>query len=71
MNPDDLEPKPKADGFVRQELSRMGIAELEARIALLEGEIDRCRAEIAKRQSTRANADAFFKLTPGDGDPNR
>ena len=61
MNPDDLEPKPKPDSFVIQDLSRLGIAELEARITLLESEIGRCRAEIAKRQSTRAAADAFFK----------
>ena len=64
MNPDDLEPKPKTDGFVLQDLSRLGIAELEARIALLENEIARCRAEIAKRQSTRAAADSVFKPAP-------
>lgn len=64
MNPDDLEPKPKADGFVLSDLSRMGVAELEARITLLESEIGRCRAEIAKRQSTRAAADSFFKPAP-------
>jgi uncharacterized small protein (DUF1192 family) len=54
-------PKPKPTVTVGQDLSFQGVAELEDRIAALEEEITRVRREIAKRQSTRAAADSFFK----------
>jgi uncharacterized small protein (DUF1192 family) len=44
----------------REDLELFGTGELEERIALLEGEIERVRAQMAKKQSTRAAADALF-----------
>jgi uncharacterized small protein (DUF1192 family) len=58
---DDM-PKKAAGGVtVGQDLATMSEYELLARIAALEGEIARCRAEIAARLATRASADAFFR----------
>jgi len=44
----------------REDLDLFGIEELEERIAALETEIARARAQIAKKQSGRAAADALF-----------
>ncbi|WP_374575819.1 DUF1192 domain-containing protein [Phenylobacterium sp.] len=44
----------------REDLELYGVAELEERIALLEGEIARARAQIQKKQAGRAAADALF-----------
>jgi len=44
----------------REDLELFGTGELEERIAMLEGEIARVRAQMAKKQSTRAAADALF-----------
>jgi len=45
---------------MREDLELFGTGELEERIALLEAEITRVRAQMAKKQSTRAAADALF-----------
>jgi uncharacterized small protein (DUF1192 family) len=47
---------------VGQDLSLLSADELEMRIALLREEILRIESEKAKRGSTKAAADAFFKL---------
>jgi uncharacterized small protein (DUF1192 family) len=39
----------------------MSEPDLAERIALLEGEIERCRDAINKRQATKNAADSFFK----------
>jgi len=44
----------------REDLDLFGVEELEERIAALEAEIARARAQIAKKQSGRAAADALF-----------
>ena len=44
----------------KEDLELFGTGELEERIAMLEGEIARVRAQMAKKQSTRAAADALF-----------
>ena len=44
----------------REDLELYGVEELGERIGDLEAEIARCRAQIAKRQATRAAADALF-----------
>jgi uncharacterized small protein (DUF1192 family) len=44
----------------REDLELYGTGELEERIAMLEGEIARVRAQMAKKQSSRAAADALF-----------
>ena len=44
----------------KEDLELFGTDELEERIALLEGEIARVRGQMAKKQSSRAAADALF-----------
>ena len=44
----------------REDLELFGGEELEERIALLEFEIARVRAQIARKHSSRAAADALF-----------
>ena len=44
----------------REDLELFGADELGERIAALEAEIARARTQIAKKQSTRAAADALF-----------
>ena len=44
----------------REDLEMFGADELQERIAALQAEIERARAQIAKKQATRAAADALF-----------
>ena len=44
----------------KEDLELFGTDELEERIAALEGEIARVRGQMAKKQSSRAAADALF-----------
>lgn len=44
----------------REDLELFGADELLERIAMLEGEIARARGQIARKQSSRAAADALF-----------
>ena len=44
----------------REDLELYAVEELEARIALLEAEIARSRAQIDKKRAGRAAADALF-----------
>lgn len=59
MDWEDLDPKKKAP--TARNLEIMGVAELNAYIEELEGEIARARAVIAAKQSARAGAESFFK----------
>jgi len=45
---------------VREDLELYGVAELEERIAVLETEITRVRAQIDKKRAGRSAADALF-----------
>lgn len=45
---------------IREDLELYGVAELEERIAVLQGEIVRAQAQIDKKRSGRAAADALF-----------
>lgn len=45
---------------VREDLELYGVSELEERLELLEGEARRVRAQIDKKRSGRAAADALF-----------
>lgn len=45
---------------VREDLELYGIAELEERIEVLRAEIARVQAQIDRKRSGRAAADAFF-----------
>ena len=59
------EPRARPDDLlrmlVRQDLDPLSIAELEARITTLEGEIVRARAKCERAVNHRASADALFK----------
>jgi uncharacterized small protein (DUF1192 family) len=54
--PDDLLAQ-----LLRQDLDRFSVAELEARVAALEGEIARARGRIEYAINHRASADALFR----------
>jgi uncharacterized small protein (DUF1192 family) len=58
---DDDRPKKKIVHEIGQDLALLSIRELEERIALLNGEIDRLQAAIASKQGSRNVADQFFK----------
>jgi len=58
---DDDRPRPKVAHEIGQDLALLSVQELEARIALLRGEIERLESDIARKRSTRAAADQFFK----------
>jgi uncharacterized small protein (DUF1192 family) len=58
---EDDRPRPKITHEIGQELALLSVQELEARIALLKGEIERLEADIARKRSTRVAADQFFK----------
>lgn len=63
MDLDDALPRP-ADlvmQLARQDLDPLSVAELEARIAALEGEIARCRHRIERAVNHRASADQLFR----------
>ena len=46
--------------LAREDLEMFGADELQERIAALQAEVERARAQIAKKQATRAAADALF-----------
>jgi uncharacterized small protein (DUF1192 family) len=60
MREDDDLPKPKSL-VAKANLDPLSVGQLEDYIAELEAEIDRARADIAKKQSVRGAADAVFK----------
>lgn len=64
MDPDDIRrpgPDDPLAALLREDLDRLSVAELEARIAALDGEIARSRAKIEFAVNHRASADALFK----------
>jgi uncharacterized small protein (DUF1192 family) len=63
MEPDDL-PARTPDlvaQLAREDLDRLSVAELTARVEALEAEIARARAKMAAAVNTRASADALFR----------
>ena len=61
MDWDDLKPKPAKGISVGEDLSTLSVAELEARIAALSGEIERVQREIDAKRAHEAAADSIFK----------
>jgi uncharacterized small protein (DUF1192 family) len=57
----DLEPRPKPSMVIGENLDAISVTELEQRIIDLDAEINRIRAEIAKKRAGKAAAEAFFK----------
>ena len=45
---------------VKEDLDLFAVADLEERIEILEAEIARCRAQIVRKDASRAAADALF-----------
>ena len=62
MDLDDLAPRKKPPEIqLGEDISALSAHELQARIALLEEEVARCKAAIAARQATKSAAESFFK----------
>lgn len=61
MNWDDDLPKPKRAIEIGENLERLGVAELEERIAALQAEIARVEVELAAKRRHSAAAAALFK----------
>jgi uncharacterized small protein (DUF1192 family) len=61
VSDDDDRPKKKIVHEIGQELALLSIRELEERIVLLNEEIGRLQAAIARKQGSRSVADQFFK----------
>lgn len=60
MDEDDR-PKKKIVHEIGQDLALLSIKELEERVALLNEEVARLQATIARKQGSRSVADQFFK----------
>ena len=50
---------------LKEDLELFSVDDLEERIALLEGEIGRCRAQIQRKAAGRDAADALFRKPGG------
>lgn len=64
MDLDELfpdKPKDPLTQLTREDLDPLSVEELQARIAVLEGEIARVRAKIESAVNFRASAEAIFK----------
>lgn len=61
MDWDDVRPKPATGVMIGENLSTLSVAELEARIKDLEGEIARVRAELDAKRRHEDAASALFK----------
>ena len=58
---DDDRPKKKIAHEIGQDLILLSADELAERIALLQGEISRLEADMARKRATKSAADSFFK----------
>jgi uncharacterized small protein (DUF1192 family) len=61
MDWDEARHKPQRTIVIGEDLRTLSIAELDARVAALEAEIDRSRAEIATKRAHTAAASSIFK----------
>jgi uncharacterized small protein (DUF1192 family) len=58
---EDDRPKKKIVHEIGQDLTLLSVKELNERIALMQEEISRLEADIARKQASRSAADQFFK----------
>ena len=58
---EDDRPKKKIAHEIGQDLTLLSVKELNERIALMQEEISRLEADIARKQAVRSAADQFFK----------
>lgn len=65
MNADDPEPRKRGGealaALIREDLSPLGVVELEHRIGTLEAEIQRVKTQIERKKGDRSAAESFFK----------
>lgn len=64
MDIDDMLPRRKndpLDALVREDLDRLSVDELQARIATLVAEVERTRKKLAGATNFRSAADALFR----------
>lgn len=61
ISDDEGRPKKNPAHEIGQDLTLLSVEELGVRIVLLNDEIKRLEADIARKQATRAAADQFFK----------
>ncbi|MES2494947.1 MAG: DUF1192 domain-containing protein [Pseudomonadota bacterium] len=64
MEPDDLfakRPDDPVKQLTRQDIDHLSVDELEARIATLHGEIERCQSKLKSAINHRATAESLFK----------
>ncbi len=59
--PDDERPRPKPVHEIGQDLSLLSVHELDERVALLQAEIERLRADRARKEASRQAAASVFK----------
>lgn len=59
--PDDERPRPKPAHEIGQDLSLLSVHELDERVALLQAEIERLRADRARKETSRQAAASIFK----------
>ena len=58
---DDDKPRKKITHELGQDLSLLSVEDIEDRIAALAAEIERLKADAAKKRASRDAANAFFK----------
>lgn len=58
---DENKPRKKISHEMGQDLSALSVGDVEERIALLTAEIERLKADAAKKRASRDAANAFFK----------
>jgi uncharacterized small protein (DUF1192 family) len=61
MMEEDDRPKKKVAHEIGQDLALLSVEELAARIGLMQEEIGRLQAALARKQASRTTADQFFK----------
>ena len=61
MNIDEEQAKRVAEIVIGEDLSMLSVDELTKRIAALEQEIERLKADIGTKQSSMTAAESFFK----------
>ena len=59
--PEDDRPKTKSVHEIGQDLSMLSLAEIDLRVAALQGEIERLEEARLKKTASRSAADSFFR----------
>ena len=61
MDWDDARPTPPKSAGIGDNIETLSVAELEARIAAFTAEIERVKAELARKRAHESAAEAFFR----------